>query len=89
MSATADLALLCFEGADALPLAEVVRGFSGRTVALLIGPEGGFSDQEVVQARSYGLTPIDLGPRILRTETAAIIAAGIIQYALGDLGRGR
>lgn len=57
-----------------------------RAVVILIGPEGGFSDQEVDQARKAGAIPVSLGPRILRTETAGITVLGIILYELGDLG---
>lgn len=57
-----------------------------RTVVVLIGPEGGFSQQEVDVACRAGAVPVSMGPRILRTETAGIIALGLIQYELGDLG---
>lgn len=60
-------------------------GFSGCVV--LIGPEGGFSADEVVEAGRAGFLPVTLGPRILRTETAAISVISIIQYELGDMGR--
>lgn len=55
-------------------------------VILLIGPEGGFSEKEVNQAVQKGFIMASLGPRILRTETAAITALSIIQYELGDIG---
>lgn len=51
-----------------------------RTVALLIGPEGGFSEREVELAKENSVTPITLGPRILRTETAAIVASALVLY---------
>jgi 16S rRNA (uracil1498-N3)-methyltransferase len=54
------------------------------TFALLIGPEGGFSQKEVEQARDSGAIPITLGQRILRTETAAIVASALILYELAD-----
>ncbi len=54
---------------------------------VLIGPEGGFSEDEVVEAKKTGFLPVMLGPRILRTETAAISIAAIIQYELGDMGK--
>ena len=57
-----------------------------RTVVVLIGPEGGFSEQEVDEARRAGAVPVSMGPRILRTETAGIVALGIVLYELGDLG---
>lgn len=56
-----------------------------RQLSLLIGPEGGFSDKEVQFANECGYMPIALGPRILRTETAAITAIAISQHLWGDL----
>ena len=53
--------------------------------ALLIGPEGGFTDQEVEQAQAQGYTGLNLGPRILRTETAPLAALTLLQYIWGDL----
>ena len=58
---------------------------SGLTV--VIGPEGGWSDDEIDLATSSGLIPVHLGPRILRTETAAITAVTLAQYHYGDLAR--
>lgn len=54
-------------------------------VALLIGPEGGFSEAEVVSAKSAGFIPVTLGPRILRMETAAMAAAALVLYERGDM----
>jgi 16S rRNA (uracil1498-N3)-methyltransferase len=54
-------------------------------IALLIGPEGGFTPHEIQAAQEHGFIPLGLGPRILRAETAAIIALTIVQYQLGDL----
>ena len=56
-----------------------------KTIALLIGPEGGFTNEEVESAKKNGATAITLGPRILRTETAAIVAATLILYELGQM----
>lgn len=55
------------------------------SVNLFIGPEGGFTPHELHQAESYGAIPITLGPRILRAETAGLVAATGILYELGDL----
>jgi 16S rRNA (uracil1498-N3)-methyltransferase len=52
--------------------------------ALLIGPEGGLTDQEVEQAQTHGYTGLSLGPRILRTETAPLAALTLLQYIWGD-----
>ncbi|MDF1761929.1 MAG: 16S rRNA (uracil(1498)-N(3))-methyltransferase [Oleibacter sp.] len=57
---------------------------SPSSVALLVGPEGGFSDLEVVQCQQQGFDGLLLGPRILRTETAALAALSVIQYQWGD-----
>ena len=54
-------------------------------VALLVGPEGGLSEQEVSKARETDFLPVTLGPRILRTETAAIVAVALVQAATGGL----
>jgi len=53
---------------------------------LLIGPEGGFTEEEVDKVQAYGGQVVTLGPRILRTETAGMVALGAILYHLGDLG---
>lgn len=58
----------------------------GRTpVTLLSGPEGGLTNGEVRAAAVQGFTPMTLGPRILRTETAPLAALSILQYLAGDL----
>ncbi|ULA62544.1 MAG: Ribosomal RNA small subunit methyltransferase E [Nitrospira sp.] len=55
------------------------------SVSILIGPEGGWSKEETAQAEQAGATFITLGPQILRAETAAIVAVGILQSHLGAL----
>jgi len=55
-------------------------------VCILIGPEGGFSDSEYDDAAVAGFVAVSLGPRILRTETAALAALAVLQAAWGDLG---
>jgi 16S rRNA (uracil1498-N3)-methyltransferase len=54
-------------------------------VELLIGPEGGLDDDELDAARAAGFTPVRLGPRVLRTETAAVVALSVLQALWGDL----
>jgi 16S rRNA (uracil1498-N3)-methyltransferase len=56
-------------------------------VIVFIGPEGGLSPLEIQQASAYGLIPLNLGPRILRTETAALAALTAIQCHFGDMCR--
>lgn len=53
-------------------------------VTLLVGPEGGLSDEEVVQATRHSFQSVRLGPRVLRTETAPVIAIALAHYLWGD-----
>lgn len=55
------------------------------SVVLLIGPEGGLSDNEITLAVQHGFLPLNLGPRILRTETAAVVALSALQCYAGDM----
>lgn len=54
------------------------------TLAFLVGPEGGLNDNEVEQARAAGFKPARLGPRVLRTETAPVVALSVAQQLWGD-----
>jgi 16S rRNA (uracil1498-N3)-methyltransferase len=56
------------------------------TVVMLVGPEGGFAADEVRDAREHGFTTVTLAPRVLRAETAAIVAATLCLARWGDLG---
>jgi 16S rRNA (uracil1498-N3)-methyltransferase len=85
-AASAELKLMLYEGYAAWTLTAGFGSFKPNSVALMIGPEGGFSREEVAAAQSAGFLPVSLGPRILRTETAAIAAVAIVQSHLGDLG---
>ncbi len=58
------------------------------SIYALVGPEGGFSEEEALQAQEAGFRPIRLGPRILRAETAGIVVASLLQYLWGDLNEG-
>jgi 16S rRNA (uracil1498-N3)-methyltransferase len=58
----------------------------GTSITLAVGPEGGFTEKEVRLAEENGLVITSLGKRILRAETAAIAAVGIVQFSLGDMG---
>lgn len=66
-----------------LRIEDVPRPLKGVTV--LIGPEGGLSDEEQADAQAAGFTAVHLGPRVLRTETAAIAALTLLQRQFGDL----
>ncbi len=57
-----------------------------RSVLVMVGPEGGFSDEEAARAAAQGFHVVGLGRRILRTETAAVAAVCAVQLLWGDLG---
>jgi 16S rRNA (uracil1498-N3)-methyltransferase len=72
-------------GGRAPPALEVLAGQEAGPWAVLIGPEGGFDPQERARLRALdSVTPVSLGPRILRADTAAIAALTLWQAALGD-----
>lgn len=82
-----DRALLFFEDAGATALPNGGPGATPpKTAAVVVGPEGGFSADEVTRALNGGLAVCGLGPRVLRTETAALVALALAQSKWGDLG---
>lgn len=77
--------MFCDEAGDARPALEALKAAPGGPWAVLIGPEGGFSPEERQQLRALTyVTPVTLGPRILRADTAAISALTLWQAAAGD-----
>jgi 16S rRNA (uracil1498-N3)-methyltransferase len=83
-AATSGPRLLVWEAAEAAPLRRALVG-DERAATLLVGPEGGFADDEAAAAVAAGYRAVGLGPRILRSETAAIVAVALVQAALGGL----
>ena len=81
-AARADLALVAWAKASR-PLRDILTDAQSiRSLALFIGPEGGFTAAEVKQAAGAGIQSFSLGPRILRTETAAVVASALALYEL-------
>ncbi len=80
-----DLALMAYEKENQRNLKSHIKGYEGKTIGILIGPEGGFSKEEVMQADKAGIGAITLGPRILRSETASIALLSNILYELGEM----
>jgi 16S rRNA (uracil1498-N3)-methyltransferase len=81
------LRLIAWEGEQEQPLGGLPT--SAEAVIILVGPEGGFAEDEVLDARAHGFTSITLAPRVLRAETAAITAAVLCQHRWGDLSTAR
>ena len=80
----ADLKILLSENADEPSLRNVLSGKPSNSVALAIGPEGGWTDAELDLARAAGFAEASLGQLILRTETAVLSALAIVNFALGE-----
>jgi 16S rRNA (uracil1498-N3)-methyltransferase len=80
------LKLMLWEGARQTSLRSQLPAEPPQQIVIAIGPEGGFTVEEVEAARHAGFIAVGLGPRILRTETAALVVLSILGYALGDLG---
>ena len=82
-----DLVIVAWEEAGRYSLHEAIaQAKPGASVALFIGPEGGFSFLEVDKLQDIGAQVITLGDTILRTETAGIVASALLSYELGGLG---
>lgn len=87
LQAEYDLALAAWEGEHGLRLRDavgIVKGKSALRLALLIGPEGGLSEEEISTARAAGVRAVSLGKRILRMETAAVVATALALDALEE-----
>ncbi len=81
------LAIIPWEGERNLGLRDALVGIPpSKEVHMLIGPEGGFAEEEIAMALEFGVLPVSLGPRILRAETAGLAAAAAILFHCGDFG---
>jgi 16S rRNA (uracil1498-N3)-methyltransferase len=69
-----------------ISLRDWTQAHQQQPMTIVVGPEGGFTDEEIALARSRGATLVTLGPRVLRTETAGLAALAVMQASAGDLG---
>lgn len=82
-----DLLLIAYESENQVSLKEALQAHKeAKTVGVVIGPEGGLSTEEVEAAQQQGGIAVSLGRRILRTETAGLVAATAILYETDNLG---
>ncbi|MGK0467996.1 16S rRNA (uracil(1498)-N(3))-methyltransferase [Clostridium sp.] len=84
-----DLVVVPYENEEGYGIKKTVQNIGKKhivKVAIVIGPEGGFEDYEILKLKEIGAEIITLGPRILRTETAGFTCLSLIMYELGDLG---
>ncbi|GIM28077.1 ribosomal RNA small subunit methyltransferase E [Clostridium polyendosporum] len=84
-----DLVVVPYENAEGYGIRNMVSQVNSSKIkkaAIIVGPEGGFEEEEIEELRSKGAYIVTLGPRILRTETAGFVCASLLQYELGDIG---
>jgi 16S rRNA (uracil1498-N3)-methyltransferase len=88
LRAASGLKIMAWEAERATALVAQLRGLRERprNVSLFIGPEGGFEVREIDLARENGCLPVTLGPRVMRSETAGIVAAALVLAGLGEMG---
>ncbi|AEB76504.1 RsmE family RNA methyltransferase [Clostridium botulinum] len=83
-----DLIVVPYENAENYGIKQMTKGLKGevKKIAIVIGPEGGFEEEEITSLKNKGAHIVTLGPRILRTETAGFTCLALLMYELGDLG---
>lgn len=74
------LSLIAALSDDAVPIKEVLAGSGGGAIAVLIGPEGDFTPGEVEKARACGFKAVNLGMRVLKSDTAGLAVLSILNY---------
>ena len=83
---SAPVKLVCWEEEQRHGIRQALGRLADQSpIVVLIGPEGGLTVDEVEMAREYGFMTVSLGPRVLRTETAAIVLTSVVRYSLGEL----
>ena len=83
-AAACDKAIVFYENEHATTLRQALESAPYKSVSILSGPEGGFEESEISQARAAGLQICTLGRRILRCETAPLCALSAVMYASGE-----
>lgn len=83
-----DLIIVPYENKEEIGLKKVLSSINNKckNIAIFIGPEGGFEEEEIECLESKKANIVTLGPRILRTETAGLVTSTILLYELGDMG---
>lgn len=84
-----DLIVVPYENAEGYGIKKMMDNLNAESIvdiAIVIGPEGGFEEEEISKLKDIGAHIVTLGPRILRTESAGFVCTAILQYELGDVG---
>ncbi len=81
-----DFNIAPYENEKTKSIKQAIKSLDINNIGIFVGPEGGFEDAEIKAIEEIGGQSVSLGPRILRTETASLIASSIVLYELSDLG---
>jgi 16S rRNA (uracil1498-N3)-methyltransferase len=84
-----DLVIVPYENQEGYGIKKLIQNIEKNNInkiGIIIGPEGGFEESEILKLKEIGAQIVTLGPRILRTETAGFVCLSLIMYELGDLG---
>ena len=81
-----DLNLCPYENERTISIKKCLKDVNANTIGVFVGPEGGFEEDEIEKIQDMDGKVVSLGPRILRTETASVVASSIVLYELSDLG---
>lgn len=81
-----DINLCPYENERTVAIKQAIKDVDANSVGIFVGPEGGFEEDEIERIQDIDGKVVSLGPRILRTETASVVASSIVLYELSDLG---
>lgn len=81
-----DFNIAPYENERTKSIKQAIKGLDINNIGIFVGPEGGFDEEEIEHIESIKGQSVSLGPRILRTETASVVASSIVLYELSDLG---
>lgn len=81
-----DFNIVPYENERTKSIKQAIKGVSINNIGIFVGPEGGFEESEIQAIEEINGQSVSLGPRILRTETASLVASSIVLYELSDLG---
>ncbi|MGL5315083.1 MAG: RsmE family RNA methyltransferase [Peptostreptococcaceae bacterium] len=81
-----DFNIAPYENERTKSIKQAIKGLDINNIGIFVGPEGGFDESEIENIENIKGQSVSLGPRILRTETASVVASSIVLYELSDLG---
>lgn len=81
-----DMNICPYENEKTVSIKSAIKDANIGNIGIFVGPEGGFEEEEIEILQNIGSKVVSLGPRILRTETASVVASSIVLYELSDLG---